>query len=393
MGIKKPPKTVKMIIWLLTRSGNREMHLGDLEEEYSFIYSEKGKLKANLWYLSQIFLPLITILCNYIFWSLTMFKNYLKIALRNIRNQKVYSFINISGLAAGLACCILTLLWVQYEFSYDNFHQNGDRIYRVIQQPGSNVFMSATPTYTPDPMGPELTNRFPEIDDYCRNYYLFYDHRVQYNEFVDFQNKSYIVDQSFFEIFNFEFRRGNPLNALDKLNSVVITEKTAVRYFGSEDPVGKNILFEDGKYVLEVTGIIKDIPENSQMYFDFILRLDALERIYSDWWKSDFTEWKDQNVMTYLLTSENFSQYEFEEKLNNYIKVNTEIPELEFFLQPLKKAHLYSDFPRDPANRGRISINNIYFFLIISVSVLLIACINFMNLSTARSLKRSKEVG
>ncbi|MCP4724067.1 MAG: FtsX-like permease family protein, partial [bacterium] len=161
----------------------------------------------------------------------------------------------------------------------------------------------------------------------------------------------------------------------------------------SEDPVGKNILFEDGKYVLEVTGIIKDIPENSQMYFDFILRLDALERIYSDWWKSDFTEWKDQNVMTYLMTSENFSQYEFEEKLNNYIKVNTEIPEREYFLQPLKKAHLYSDFPRDPANRGRININNIYFFLIISVSVLLIACINFMNLSTARSLKRSKEVG
>ena len=233
MNREKPPFFAEKLLWLFTRPGNRSTLIGDIEEEYSFLIKEKGKFKADIWYFLQILRPFLLFVIGNILWSYTMFKNYVKIAFRNLKRQKGFSFINIFGLAVGMACCILILLWLHDEYTYDKFHENGDNLYRIITErnEGDRTILLPRASY---PLGDVLVDNYPEIINYTRYTGGYTGWNLKYN------NKSYnteriaFVDPSFFEMFSFPFIDGNPKTAFEERFSVILTEKLAKKCFGDK---------------------------------------------------------------------------------------------------------------------------------------------------------------
>ena len=300
-----------------------------------------------------------------------MLKNYLLITFRNLKRHKVYSFINVAGLAIGMACCILILLWVRDEISYDRFHNNADNLYRVLMHAEDGTYTS-----TPWQLMPTLKRDFPEITKGTR--YAYRTWLTKYRERW-FYEEGALVDPEFFEMFTFRFLKGNPETAFLSLNSVVLTEETAKKYFEEEDPLGKILNF-DNNIDLTVTGVVKNVSANSSIQFDFLapVRLAGEQRLNSWWIEST----------SYVLLSANTDPEQLHTKISGtvmkYDKRMNKKSDVD--LQPLKKIHLYAVSGTDP-------VVYVYIFSAVAVIVLLIACINFMNLSTARSSVRSQEVG
>ncbi len=311
-----------------------------------------------------------------------MFKNYLKIALRNIQRHKTFSFINIFGLAVGMACCLLIFLWVQDEFHFDRFHENRSRIYQVYSelkyQDGRNrVF---TGSYYP--LAKILRDEVPEVFDALR-YEEAANIQVKYGEKSTTDNTVGMTDPSFFSVFSFPLLKGNVETALSDLNSIVITERMAQKYFGDEDPMGK-VVNVHGQADLKVTGVIEAVPYHSSLQFDCIIPFV---------WQfgpsgNEPTHWGGNPLGTFILIHENADLSNIASKINHiYKKYNpSDKVQVDFHLHPLTSLHLYS-----PEGGGLIRL--IMIFSIIALFVLIIACINFMNLSTARSATRSNEVG
>ncbi|NIM57704.1 MAG: FtsX-like permease family protein [Candidatus Aenigmarchaeota archaeon] len=310
-----------------------------------------------------------------------MLKNYLKIALRNIRRYKGYSFINIAGLAIGMACCILILLWVQDELSYDRFHENADYIYRVIQDINF-ADHSTTWAITQGPLGPSLKEDFPEIINTTRITSRRF--RLTYND-KSFDERPGMADGSIFEMFSFPLIKGDPATALSDPNSIVMTEETAKKYFGSEEPLGKTIK-ADNRWDFQVTGILKEVPHNSHLQFDYLIPF-----IFGRELNYTVDNWRNSQFRTYVQLQKGIPAQEVIQKISGYLD---EKPTLEkdarLNLQPLVRIHLYSDYEFDAAHGD---ITYVTIFSIIAFFILLIACINFMNLATARSGNRAKEVG
>lgn len=310
-----------------------------------------------------------------------MYKNYLKVALRNIRQHKGYSLINIVGLAVGIACCILILLWVQDELSFDSFHKNGDNIYRVLQD--VHLDRDVTWAINQGPLGPALQADIPEIVNYTRGTARGF--RIKYND-KRFDEIVEFADPSLFEMFDFPLVKGDPKKALTDPHSIVISEDMAVKYFGSEEPLGK-VLNADDQYDFVVTGVMKEVPHNShlrpQLIIPFVFGRE-LEYTVDNWGNSQFT--------TYVMLKKGVSRAAVEKKIARFLD---DKPTLEkgtiLRLQPLTSIHLYSNFEFDRFGSG--DIKYIHIFSITAFFVLLIACINFMNLATARSTTRSREVG
>lgn len=313
-----------------------------------------------------------------------MFKNYLKIALRNIRKHKGYSFINIAGLAIGVAACLLLVLWVQDELSFDRYHEKADQVYRVVSQYEAEA-KTRRFAWTSAPVGPALVNEFPEIEKavrFGRNGFV-----------VSYQNKRfveqvYFTDPEVFDVFTFPLIKGNPKNALMEPYSVVISEEMSRKYFGDEDPLGKTITLGERRDY-RITGVFRDLPTNSHFRFHFL-------GLFSDYASSDFDEWGVSNYWTYIQVSENFSPDEFKEKSPQFVekyigKESRYVYKTSYPLQPLTRIHLHSNL------RGEIGTNSsmgtIYIFSAIALFILLIACLNYINLSTARYAIRAKEVG
>jgi putative ABC transport system permease protein len=323
--------------------------------------------------------------------GVTMFKNYLKIAFRNLLKNKSYTFINIFGLAMGIACCVLILLFVRDELSYDRFHEKGEGIYRVFTEmnfPGKELSIATTPP----PMAPALLEDFPEIVSAVR-FRQAAKTLLSYDEKRYYENEVFFADSSLFRMMNFPLLKGDPKNALANPFSMVITEETARRYFGGSDPMGKIIRYEN-KYDFIITGILKNIPPNSHIRFDFLGSYASLSEIEDE----NFNIWhRITDVFTYILVPEKFSPAELEKKFPGMVKkymgnVGENIADMiKFHLQPLGDIHLHSDLGNEIADNG--SAAYVYIFATIAVSVLLIACINFMNLATARAMDRAKEVG
>ncbi|UCE21723.1 MAG: ABC transporter permease, partial [Candidatus Aminicenantes bacterium] len=310
-----------------------------------------------------------------------MLKNYLKIAFRNIKRHKGYSFINIVGLAIGMACCILILLWVQDELSYDRFHENADDIYRVLQDINFTDH-STTWTITQGPLGPSLKEDFPEIIDATRitdrGFRLTYDDK-SYDEEVG------MADGSILKMFTFPLVKGDPDTALSDPLSIVLTEKMAAKYFGDEDPIGKTIK-ADNKWDFQVTGVMKDVPRNSHLEFDFLIPF-----VFGRELNYTVDYWGNSSFRTYVQLPKGVPAEEVIQKISGYLFEKPTIEkDARLNLQPLTRIHLYSNYEYDFAHGD---ITYVTLFSIIAFFILLIACVNFMNLATARSANRAKEVG
>ncbi len=314
--------------------------------------------------------------------------NYLKLILRKIRRQKGYSFINIAGLTTGMACCFLILTWVADELSFDRFFADAGRIYRIV----SEDLSGEEPWYyagSPSLLGPTLKAEYPAVEQYVRVQCGWDGWRLHYGDTWFFQERLAAVDPDFFTVFTFPFIQGDPQTALIDKHSVVLTQELAQKCFGPEDPLGKVV--QIGETDMKVTGVIRNIPRNTHLQFDYAFPADNM----TDWRESDLKSWAYLQFATYIKVAEKTSP---ETLLKHLAEIKARFtPEAKgrYHLQPLTDIHLRSshiDTWMVPY-AGQGNITSVAIFALIAVCILMIACINFMNLSTARSGTRAREVG
>jgi len=313
-----------------------------------------------------------------------MFKNYFKVAFRNLFRNKGFSIINISGLAVGMASAMLILLWIQNEMSYDQFHEKKDRIYEAWNRASFSGKLNCWNT-TPKILSRTLEKDFPEVEQCVRvdwgSNFLFSIGEKR----LTVQGR--IVDSNFLQVFTFPLLKGNPATLLNDMHSIVLTEKLAEKLFGNEDAMGKVIKI-DNKDNFTVTGILKDIPTNTRFDFEYLVPWS-----YMRYKGNDDANWGNNSTRTYVLLKPNASLASVNVKLKTFKpKYDKDDPKWEMFIYPLSRWRLYSSFTNGVEDGGGL-IQYVRLFGIIAAFILLIACINFMNLSTARSEKRAKEVG
>ena len=316
-----------------------------------------------------------------------MFKSRFKIAIRNLIKHKQYSLINILGLAIGFTGFILIILWVQDELSYDMFHKNADNIYLVLRAQNDKVL-----AITSKLLGPAIKSEIPEIineTDYTPLPEAFKPF-LKYKE-KGFEELFALTDPHFFEVFNFKFIEGNPHTAFDEPNSIIMTERMAKKYFGNSDALGKSLElnFVGIKKIIKVTGIIENIPQNTHFQRDLILPLDFITQFGANW-----DAWYNYNVQTYILTGNRMDKPNLEKKIldcENRNAGNLNLGTTGYSILPLSKMHLYSNNIEFFNSTG--DIKYVYIFSIVGFIILLIACVNYVNLTNAFSLKRTKEIG
>jgi putative ABC transport system permease protein len=315
-----------------------------------------------------------------------MLKNYFKTAWRNLIKNKISSLINVAGLTIGLTCCLLIALYIQHELSYDEFEKNGDRIARVIMQysfDGSSE--SNEGNYTSVRVAAIFPKTFPEVESAIKM--TEYSRVVQYNDKM-FDEKNFMyADSNFFNIFSFKLLSGNLHDALSTPYEVVLTASTAKKYFGNSNPINKTLRVGNDSNLYRVTGVMQDCPRNSQIQFDLLASFSSLG-ITKD---AEDTYW-DANYTTYLLLKNKDNLATLQAKLPAFMKkeMQGQGATVNFHLEPFNKIHLYSLYDSFVPNT---SINYIYILSAVALLILIIACFTYVNLSTARSLERAREVG
>ncbi len=363
----------------------------DLEEQENFaeyvdsVYEEllltKGQKSARAWFWSQFIRSLPGLIGKSIEGGVFMLKNYLKTAMRNLRRQKVYATINLAGLAVGLVCCMLILLWVHDEWSYDRFHTHADRIYRAaIEDPsvGTDKKIAATPI----PLAPTIKNEIPEVVYAARTSpgsmeFLYLDNR--------FRERGLFVSPDFLKMFSFPFIQGTAEKAIADPSMIAISERAAKKIFGPVNPMGQTLSTERG-WEFVITGIFRNTPFQSHIRFDYLVNFRHLEKM-----GRDLDRWSDISFFNYVMLDHNADTQQVARKITECH--NRHLPELEatYRLQSLKRIYLDPPYMFDMAVHGsRLSVMA---FALIAVAILLIACINFINLSTAKAARRSIEVG
>ncbi len=326
-----------------------------------------------------------------------MFKNYLKIAFRNLLRHKMYSLINISGLAIGMACCILILLFVRDELSYDRFHENSDRIYRLTRttKMGDNTFAVV---HTASAMGPTLQQDYSAVEKVVRFWRMRSDVLLRFEENKFHEHGFYFADGTVFDVFTFPLKSGDPKTALQEPYTMVITEEMAEKYFGDADPIGK-VISVDNNLDFKVTGVLSNIPRNSHFKFNFLASMASFEELASGYFKG-LGAWFNNGFYTYLLFQENHDIPGLEKQLPAFVHkymsesfsvVSKSAYELDLNLEPLTDIYLRSNLSNQV--EAVSDIRYVYIFSVIAFFILLIACINFMILATARSTRRAREVG
>ena len=326
-----------------------------------------------------------------------MIKNYLKIALRSILKQKSFSIINIVGLAIGIACSILIMLYVHYETSFDTYNKKAGRTYRLavsamIGNTKINQTYSSAITFT------KLLEDFPEIETGVK--FLNLDQIPVYlNNKIFYESKVFAVDSTFYNVFSIPLIHGNPNNVLAEPNTIVLSKSTALKYFNSVGVVGKIITIDfanqGGKVNFRVSGVSQDMPENSHFHYNMLLSLTSFPQLINA------KGWTQNNFISYIVLKKGTSPIAFDAKLKDFTRKYMGGKRFDewvakgnywkYYLQPLTSIHLNSDLNGEFEPNGNKTYVDIFFF--ISIIILLIACINFMNLSSARASLRAKEVG
>lgn len=385
----------ELLVVLLTHSEDHNQYIGDIEEMYSIRLKQQGATKANIFLLSQIFRSIPAYISTSIFWGASMFRNYFKITIRSIIHAKVFSFINITGIAISIAVCFLILQYVGFEESYDTFHKNIDNLYRITNDRFQDSKLIQHGVITYPSVAKQMQIDYPEVKNFTR--------LLNYNEFIvkhnenTFSENVLFADSAFFDMFSFRLLQGDRKNLLTAPFSIVISESQAVKYFGSgwrkEEIIGKTLLF-DNETQATIKGVFEDVPANSHMEFNTVMSWSSLVSWIGPHWDDS---WTNSNMMCYaqLLPGTNAGQLaekvtkDFDE---NYFNGNEVTGYFEkFYFQPLSDIHLHSDYEYETWVHG--SATTVSALLIIAGFILLITWVNSINLATARSMERAKEVG
>ncbi len=386
-----PPSLAMKLLSIMARSDERHSIISDFNEIYDELKKNRGQQHANRWYWSQVIKSIPMFLRTQICWSATMLKIYFKMTLRILKSNKVFSFTNLAGLTIGIACCILILLWVVDELSYDKFHALKNSIYRVTQEHKYEGH-SAT-TYLP--LAKNFQADFPEVKQYVR--FLPAKGLITLESEDAFKEDNiFYVDSDFFEIFSFPLSKGDKTSALQEPNSVVITENISQKYFGYKNPLGRVIKYHNLEYsrepekLLKVTGVLKNMPHNSHIKFDALISLSTFSEL------EGFEQygWHWPPTYTYILLSDDASLRQVESQLSEFKGKHLPRNEAEvrdFHFQPLTNIHLQSHLKYELGANGDIA--QVYIFLIVAALIIIIACLNYINLSTARAARRAQEVG
>ncbi len=377
-----PPRLPRWILSRFLPKSENTYLTGDFDEIYNSVLERHGRAAACRWYWIQLVYWIPIIFFHSIRWSMTMFKNYLKITFRNLTRQKGYTFINIAGLSVGIACALLIILAVQYEFKYEGHHKNASRIYRinVAHKQLERTFRS---TYSPVPLAPAMCDEVPEVTHFARiaefrQVPVAYENRKYYEDGVRF------VDPGILQMFTFPLVAGDNVTALEEIDSVVITEDMATKYFGNEDPLGRTLVLLNA-ISLKVTGVMKNHPGYTNIRPDFLVPIEKIRTLAGD---EFFQNWLSQQLASYIMLADGHSVGDVEAKIQDAF--NRHVREDDgrvLSLDQLRRMHLFSD--TQPTG----NISSLYILLAVGGLIILVACINFMNLATARSAKRTKEVG
>jgi putative ABC transport system permease protein len=377
-----PPALAVWILSRITRVEERLSILSDFSEIYEELANSEGSFKARRWYWTQVLRSIPMFVINHFYWSVEMFKNYVKIAFRNIKRHKGFTFINVVGLSISIACIILILLYVHHEISFDDYHEDVDRIYRIAMNQGENETARVS-----GPLALTLKREYPEVE-YAAGIFRMERPVVQYKDKKFYETRVVLANSDIFKIFNIPFLKGNPGTALDGPKKIVLTQQMSKKYFGTSDPLGESIQISGDNY--ELTGIVANPRSNTHLKCDFIGSLESFKE------PDTVTEWTWCGLYTYVKLIPNSDPFAFEEKIRNianrYIKdyLNERGWTYTYFLQPLRKIHLHSHLWAEYEKPGNPTY--IYLLSVLGVFILLIACLNYVNLSTARAAKRSKEV-
>jgi putative ABC transport system permease protein len=404
----RPPRFPEAVLRRILADDTAVERVGDFEEGFRKIAARKGPAAAESWYIRQTIKFLPVFVKNSIIGGLLMFKSYLKIAMRNLLKRKGYSFLNIGGLAVGLAVCLMILIFVRYELNYENFHADKDRLVRIETQnlEPNGAVKSRSASLAPG-FVPYLQRDFPAIEKIARllSFNMFGDTFVRLENKSFREKKIYLADTELFDIFTLPFVEGDPKTAISDPNTIVLSESTARRYFGKEPALGKMLTIDNnwfGSQIYRVTGVMKDTPANSHVHFDFLGALSTAkanpqlrEYFYGT------NNFMDNVTYVYARLAKNATIASLTALLPSFLDRVMVLPALKPAEKPSESYSLVirriGDIHLDARSNGELEPNGerkyLAFFTILALAILLIACINFTNLATAKASQRAREVG
>ncbi len=386
----RPPRLSESFLKRIFPDNGDLTTLGDLEEVFNSIADDKGKFRARLWYRRQTFLSVSSFLKNSFFWSLWMFKNYLNFTLRLVKRDRFHYSLNFLGLATGIACSIIILLFLRNELTYDRFHENADRIYRI----SSNYVTSGEPVLfaiSSPALGPHLEREYPEIEAFVRIaplselFFSFEDKRFYERGIV-------FADQAIMQVFTYPLLQGDAETCLSEPNTIVLSERLAHKYFGDENPLGQ-LIQGAGRLSLKVTGVMQNPPQNAHIPIEGMISYVTWET------PNKAQEWPIYEVYgyTYVMFPEGYSLDAFFSKFPAFYEkhIKKDEPRYNQVFEPIfiKLADVHYN---TVGFRGDLPLGNrayLYAFFFIGIFILILACINYINMTTARSATRAKEIG
>lgn len=388
-----PPGDAERLLKFLHSDRGRFTHLGDFEEVYRDIQTRHGVFRAGMWYRLQVLKSVPGFITNRLYWSVAMMKNHITIAFRNIFKNRGFSLINIAGLAVGMACFLLISAYVRSEWSYDRFLPEGDRIYRMLGRSTGEEDVSRggeLNDHFPEMIAPLIENEIPDVEAATRFMRAFGKPSVLRVDDKPFTQDGLYADHKFLEVMGFPLLRGRPDTVLKDPGAIVITQSLARKLFGDSDPMGRAIAYREKRreYEVTVSGVLSDIPANSSLRFDYLLSLATVRGDKRNAFM--FDNMNVGNFMIFLKLGAGARPEAAERKLLDFAN-SKGVTHTELVLQPIRDIHLRSSI------RGQRETNNqvrfLYIFSSIALVILLVACINAMNLATARAATRAREIG